>query len=109
MTHVLGKNINCFQHIAEELHFMKKCTEIALLLEFLFVDILGWVLCYHAIYRFCWFNIFYVEIIDKKKWYRDDQFDMDMRDTHNDYMNLVNLFIKTPWDYLFNLILCIKL
>lgn len=40
MTHVLGKNINCFQHIAEELHFMKKCTEIALLLEFLFVDIL---------------------------------------------------------------------
>lgn len=44
-----------------------------------------------------------------KKWYKDDQFDMDMRDTHNDYMNLVNLFIKTPWDYLFNLILCIKL
>lgn len=40
MTHVLGKNINCFQHIAEELHFMKKCTEITLLLEFLFVEIL---------------------------------------------------------------------
>lgn len=40
MTQVLGKNINCFQHIAEELHFMKKCTEITLLLEFLFVEIL---------------------------------------------------------------------